>query len=82
MSFRLPRLSKKYLEVPQYITQTALEDIAEVIDAKDRTIYREAFKAVLENGDVVKNEATLGIFGDYGKKNKSKTMVFYLLKVH
>ena len=71
-SFRLPRLSKKYLEVPQYITQTALEDIAEVIDAKDRTIYREAFKAVLESGDTAKNNTTLSIFGDEAKEKEQR----------
>lgn len=70
MSFRLPRLSKKYLEVPQYITQTALEDIAEVIDSKDRSVYREAFKAVLASGDTVKNNATLSIFGEEARVNK------------
>ncbi len=68
---RLPRLSKKYLEVPQYITQSSLQDITEVFDSKDRTVLREAYKLAVERGDLLSGKTSLNIFGESPQNSPS-----------
>lgn len=67
MAKTLPRLSRKYLDHPQLITASKFKDIADVLCASDRSVYRAAYHAALEF-DPEENlieSADCALFGEY-----------------
>ena len=64
MAKTLPRLSRKYLDQPQFITPSKFEEIAEVLDSKDRSYFKSAYNAAIEN-DFEFEKTQCAIFEDY-----------------
>ena len=64
MAKTLPRLSRKYLDQPQFITPSKFEEIAEVLDSKDRSYFKAAYNAAIEN-DFELEKTQCAVFEDY-----------------
>lgn len=66
----LPRLSRKYLEQPQFITQSKFKEIADILDSKDRSYFKAAYQAAIDN-DFELNKTECSIFEDYYTRKES-----------
>ena len=70
MAKTLPRLSRKYLDQPQFITSSKFEEIAEILDSRDRSYFKSAYQASVEN-DFELTKTHCAIFEDYYTRRES-----------
>lgn len=81
MSKTLPRLSRKYLDQPQFITPSKFKEIADVLDSKDRSHYKAAYQAAIEN-DFELEKTSCSLFeGYYNRRENGKQPLYGLLSV-
>lgn len=66
MAKTLPRLSRKYLDQPQFITSSKFKEIADVLDSKDRSHYKAAYQAAIDN-DFELEKVSCSLFDGYYK---------------